>query len=284
MFNFLHFSDVTFLGIVKMSETRLPALFLGHGSPMNALEENEFTETWRQLAKLLPRPKGIVLISAHWYTRRTEVTAMQKPRTIHDFGGFPQALFDSQYPAPGSPQLAQQVAELLAPLPVTLNKEWGLDHGAWCVLIKMYPNADIPVVQLSIDGSKPFLYHYQVGQKLSSLRDQGILIIGSGNVVHNLRALKRRDDAEPYPWAHAFNQYVREHLSWQGPAEKHPLVNFMNHEGAALSCPTPEHYLPLLYALGCRQGDEPVTILTDGNLMGSLSMLSAQIGRTPSIK
>lgn len=265
-----------------MSEARLPALFLGHGSPMNALEENRFTETWREVAKSLPRPKGIVLISAHWYTRRTEVTAMEKPRTIHDFGGFPQALFDAQYPASGSPQLAQQVADLLSPFSVKMNKDWGLDHGAWCVLTKMYPKADIPVVQLSIDGSKPFLYHYEVGKKLSAFRDQGILVIGSGNVVHNLRALKWKNDAEPYPWAHSFNEYVREHLSWQGPAEQHPLVNFMNHEGAALSCPTPEHYLPLLYALGCRQGDEPVKILTDGNLMGSLSMLTVQVGTTPS--
>lgn len=267
-----------------MSEPRLPALFVGHGSPMNALEENTYTETWRQLAKTLPRPKAIVLISAHWYTRRTAVTAMEKPRTIHDFGGFPQALFDAQYPAPGSPQLAQKVAELLAPFPVVMDKEWGLDHGAWCVLIKMYPNADIPVVQLSIDSTKPPLYHYELGKRLNTLRDQGVLVIGSGNVVHNLRTLKWNDDAEPYPWAHSFNEYVRENLSWQGMATEHPLVNFMNHEGAALSCPSPEHYLPLLYALGCRQGDEPVTILTDGNLMGSLSMLTVQIGTLPSTK
>lgn len=267
-----------------MSEQRLPALFIGHGSPMNALEENKYTETWRQLAKTLPRPKAIVLISAHWYTRRTAVTAMQKPRTIHDFGGFPQALFDAEYPAPGSPQLAKEVAELLSPYPVALDTEWGLDHGAWCVLIKMYPNADIPVVQLSIDGTKPALYHYELGKKLSALRDQNILVIGSGNVVHNLRTLKYRDDSGPYPWAHSFNEFVRENLSWQGPDENHPLVNFMNHEGAALSCPSPEHYLPILYALGCRQGDEPVTILTDGNLMGSLSMLTVQIGTTPAAK
>lgn len=273
---------MTFVAIVGMSETRLPALFLGHGSPMNALEDNSFTDTWRQLAKTMPRPKAIVLISAHWYIERTAVTAMQKPRTIHDFGGFPQALFDAQYPAPGSPQLAQKVVELLAPLPVRLDHEWGLDHGAWCVLTKMYPEADIPVVQISIDGNKPPLYHYELGQKLTSLRDQGILVLASGNVVHNLRTLKWKDDGEAYPWAHAFNQFVREHLRWQGPAENHPLVNFKKAEGAAQSCPSPEHYLPILYALGCRQGDEPVTILTDGILMGSLSMLSVQIGTMPS--
>lgn len=274
--------DVTSLGIVNMSEPRMPAFFVGHGSPMNALEDNKYTETWRQLAKTLPRPKGIVLISAHWYERRTMVTAMEKPKTIHDFGGFPQALFDCQYPAPGSPQLAKKVVELLAPFSVTLDKDWGLDHGAWSVLIQMYPNADIPVVQLSIDGTKPPLYHYEVGKKLNALRDQGILVIGSGNVVHNLRTLKRNDDAEPYPWAESFNNYVREHLSWKGLATEHPLVNYLNHDGAKLSNPSAEHYLPLLYALGCRQGDEPVNILTDGILMGSLSMLTVQIGTMPS--
>lgn len=230
-----------------MSETRLPALFIGHGSPMNALEDNSFTDTWRQLAKTLPRPKAIVLISAHWYTGRTSVTAMEKPRTIHDFGGFPQALFDAQYPAPGSPQLAQKLVELLAPLPVELDHKWGLDHGAWSVLTKMYPDADIPVVQISIDSSKPPLYHYEVGRKLSALREQGILVLASGNVVHNLRALKYKGDGEPYPWAHSFNQFVREHLNWQGSAANHPLVNFMNVEGASQSCPSHEHYLPLLY-------------------------------------
>lgn len=267
-----------------MSVTRLPALFIGHGSPMNAVEENSFIEVWRQLGKSLPRPKSILIVSAHWYTKYTAVTAMQKPKTIHDFYGFPQILFDCQYPAPGSPQLAQKVADLLAPLPVVLDHEWGLDHGAWSVLVKMYPNADIPVVQLSIDGTKPPVYHYEVGKKLNALRDQGVLIISSGNVVHNLRTLKHKDNAEPYPWANSFNQYVRENLSWQGPADKHPLVNFMDHEGGPLSCPTPEHYLPLLYVLGCRQADEPVTILTDGMLKGSLSMLSAQFGILPSTK
>lgn len=262
-----------------MSETRLPVLFLGHGSPMNAIEENKYTETWRQIAKKLPRPEAIVLISAHWYTRHSAVTAMQNPRTIHDFGGFPQPLYDVQYPAPGSPDLAKKVAKLLS-ISVEMDQEWGLDHGAWCVLRKMYPNADIPTVQLSIDGTKPTLFHYEMGQKLSALRDQGVLIVGSGNVVHNLRTLKWKDDGVPYPWAQSFNQYVRDNLNWQGPAAQHPLVNFKQHEGAELSIgnPAAEHYLPLVYAIGCRQGDEPITVLTDGILMGSLSMLSVQIG------
>lgn len=282
-FNFFFFpTDVTPVGIVEMNESRMPAVFLGHGSPMNALENNSFTDMWRELAKTLPRPKGIVLISAHWYIERTAVTAMEKPRTIHDFGGFPQALFDCQYPASGSPQLAKKVVELLAPLPVALDHKWGLDHGAWCVLTKMYPEADIPVVQISIDGTKPPLYHFELGKKLNALRDEGILILASGNVVHNLRTLKWNGDDEPYPWAEAFNQFVRENLSWQGEAANHPLVNYMKAEGSKQSFSTPEHYLPILYALGCRQGDEPVTILTDGILMGSLSMLSIQIGNTPS--
>lgn len=267
-----------------MSAPRFPVLFIGHGSPMNAVEENSFIEVWRQVAKSLPRPKAILTVSAHWYTENTAVTAMQKPRTIHDFYGFPQVLFDVQYPAAGSPQLAQKVVDLCAPLPVKLDHKWGLDHGAWSVLVKMYPDADIPVVQLSIDGTKPPVYHYELGKKLNALRDEGVLILCSGNVVHNLRALKMNDDAEPYPWAHSFNQYVRENLNWEGAADKHPLVNFMHHEGGPLSCPSPEHYLPLLYALGCRQTDEQATILTDGILKGSLSMLSVQIGSLPSTK
>ncbi|OON41925.1 4,5-DOPA dioxygenase extradiol [Izhakiella australiensis] len=261
-----------------MTQSRMPALFLGHGSPMNVLEENTYTQAWRQLGDTLPRPQAILAVSAHWYTRGTAVTAMEQPRTIHDFGGFPQALFDTHYRAPGSPALAKQVAELLAPLPVTLDQEWGFDHGSWGVLIKMYPQADIPVVQISVDGTKPPLWHYELGQKLAALRDRGVMIVASGNVVHNLRMLKWQGDNQAYPWAQGFNQFVRDNLSWQGPAEQHPLVNFMQHEGAALANPTPEHYLPLLYVLGSRQPDEPVTVPVDGNVMAALSMLSVQVG------
>ena len=261
-----------------MSQTRMPALFLGHGSPMNVLEENLYTETWRELGKTLPRPKAIVAVSAHWYTRGTAVTAMEKPRTIHDFGGFPQALFDTRYPAPGSPDLAREVAEALAPVNVKLDQEWGLDHGSWGVLIKMYPEADIPVVQLSIDGSKSPAYHFELGRKLAALREQGIMIVASGNVVHNLRMVRWQGEAEPYPWAASFNEYVRDNLNWEGEAEQHPLVNFMQHEGAELSNPTPEHYLPLLYVLGSRLPGETVSIPVDGLVMASLSMLSVQMG------
>lgn len=261
-----------------MSHSRMPALFLGHGSPMNVLEENLYTETWRELGKTLPRPKAIIAVSAHWYTRGTAVTAMEKPRTIHDFGGFPQALFDTHYPAPGSPALAQQVADALAPVAVELDREWGFDHGSWGVLIKMYPDADIPVVQLSVDGTRPPAYHYELGRKLAALREQGIMIVASGNVVHNLRMVRWGGDAAAYPWAESFNQYVRDNLSWEGESEQHPLVNFMQHEGAALSNPTPEHYLPLLYVLGARAAGETIAIPVDGIVMGSLSMLSVQVG------
>ncbi|MFP9229086.1 4,5-DOPA-extradiol-dioxygenase [Pectobacterium cacticida] len=257
--------------------SRMPALFLGHGSPMNVLESNVYTQTWQALSETLPRPKAIIAVSAHWYTRGTAVTAMENPRTIHDFGGFPQALFDTQYPAPGSPELAERIQQVLAPYPVTADRgQWGLDHGAWGVLIKMYPNADIPVVQLSIDGTQPAAYHYELGRKLSVLRDAGIMIVASGNVVHNLRMVKWDGDAVPYPWAVSFNQFVRDNLAYQG--DNHPLVNFMQHDGAALSNPTPEHYLPLLYVLGSWDGKEPITVPVDGIEMGSLSMLSVQVG------
>jgi len=261
-----------------MSHTRMPALFLGHGSPMNVLEENIWTETWRELGKTLPRPKAIIAVSAHWYTRGTAVTAMENPRTIHDFGGFPQALFDTRYPAPGSPALARQVAEALSPVAVELDQEWGFDHGSWGVLIKMYPQADIPVVQLSVDATKPAAYHFELGRKLAALREQGVMIVASGNVVHNLRMVRWSGETEAWPWAESFNQYVRENLSWEGESEQHPLINFMQHDGAALSNPTPEHYLPLLYVLGARAEGEAITVPVDGIVMGSLSMLSVQVG------
>ncbi|MFC3394124.1 4,5-DOPA dioxygenase extradiol [Brenneria rubrifaciens] len=257
--------------------SRMPALFLGHGSPMNVLANNPYTKAWQALGESLPRPKAIVAVSAHWYTRGTAVTAMEKPRTIHDFGGFPQALFDTKYPAPGSPELAARIQQALAPYPVAADQsQWGLDHGAWGVLIKMYPNADIPVVQLSVDGTQPAAYHYELGRKLAALRDEGFMIVASGNVVHNLRMIKWDGDADAYPWATSFNQFVRDNLTYQG--DNHPLIDFMQHEGAVLSNPTPDHFLPLLYALGSWDGKEAITIPVEGIEMGSLSMLSVQVG------
>lgn len=262
-----------------MTITRMPALFLGHGSPMNALEDNDYTRAWQQLGKTLPRPKAIVVISAHWYTRGTGVTAMTEPKTIHDFGGFPQALFDIHYPAPGSPALAQHVAELLQPQPVTMDTEaWGFDHGAWGVLIKMYPEADIPMVQLSIDSTKPAVWHYQLGQALATLRDEGVMIVASGNVVHNLRTVRWHGENTPYPWAESFNNFVKQNLAWQGEPAAHPLVDYLAHPDGSLANPTPEHFLPLLYVLGSWDGTEPLSVPIDGIEMGSLSMLSVQVG------
>ncbi|HAC8240509.1 TPA_asm: 4,5-DOPA dioxygenase extradiol [Salmonella enterica] len=262
-----------------MSLTCMPALFLGHGSPMNVLDDNDYTRAWRRLGEALPRPQAIVVVSAHWYTRGTGVTAMERPQTLHDFGGFPQALYDTHYPAPGSPALAQRLVELLAPVPVVLDKEaWGFDHGSWGVLIKMYPNADIPMVQLSVDSTKPAAWHFEVGRKLATLRDEGVMLVASGNVVHNLRTVRWHGDNIPYPWAASFNDFVKANLTWQGPVEQHPLVNYLQHEGGALSNPTPEHFLPLLYVLGAWGGKEPITIPVDGIEMGSISMLSVQVG------
>ena len=262
-----------------MSRTRMPALFLGHGSPMNVLEDNRYTRAWAQLGETLPRPKAIVVVSAHWFTRGTGVTAMEAPKTIHDFGGFPQALYDTHYPAPGSPALAQRLGELLSPGPGPLDTEaWGFDHGSWGVLIKMYPDADIPMVQLSIDSSKPAAWHFEMGRKLAALRDEGIMLVASGNVVHNLRTARWHGENTPYPWAESFNNYVKANLQWQGLDEQHPLVNYLAHEGGSLSNPTAEHFLPLLYVLGTWDGVEAMTIPVDGIEMGSLSMLSVLVG------
>ncbi len=268
-----------FQDIKMTASTRMPALFLGHGSPMNVLEDNRYTRAWRTLGETLPRPKAIVMVSAHWFTRGTGVTAMEQPQTIHDFGGFPQALYDTHYPAPGSPALAQRVVDLLAPLPVTLDKEaWGFDHGAWGVLIKMYPQADIPLVQLSIDSTKPPVWHYQMGQRLAALRDEGVMLVASGNVVHNLRTARWHGEGEPYAWAESFNNFVKENLTWRGEAAAHPLVNYLDHPGGSLSNPTAEHFLPLLYTLGAWDGSENISIPVDGLEMASLSMLSVQVG------
>lgn len=262
-----------------MSTDRLPALFLGHGSPMNVLEENSYTRAWQQSVQMLPRPKAIVAVSAHWCTQGTRVTAMTHPETIHDFGGFPQALYDTRYPAPGSPEVAQRVAQLLSPTPVTLDStSWGLDHGTWGVLIKMYPQADIPVVALSIDSNQPPEWHMEAGRRLASLRDEGVLLVASGNIVHNLRMVRWDGGSEAYPWATSFNDYVKENLTWRGALTHHPLLNITDREDARLANPTPEHFLPLLYVLGAWDSSEPVSVLVDGIEMGSLSMLSVRVG------
>ncbi len=257
---------------------RLPALFAGHGSPMNVLETNRYTETWRQLGEEIPRPSAILVISAHWYTQGAWLTSAAHPRTIHDFRGFPPALHETEYPAPGSSALVARVKDLLSDDNIGEDHgEWGLDHGSWGILVKMYPDADIPVVQLSLDGSKPAQWHYDTGRKLAALRDEGVLVLGSGNVVHNLREMDWQNaQAEPYPWAVSFNNFVRDNL--ESDAQPHPLVNALEREDGKRSNPSPEHYLPLLYILGMRQGSEPVTVPVDGIESGSLSMQTVKVG------
>lgn len=255
--------------------TRMPAIFYGHGSPMNALDDNVYTRVWQSFAERFARPKAILAISAHWTTRGTAVTAMPMPKTIHDFGGFPKALFELVYPAPGDLDLATRVAQLLAPLPVRMDQEWGLDHGTWSVLVKTYPNADIPVVQLSLDMTKDAAYHFALGQKLASLRDEGVMIIASGNVVHNLARMDSRSSG--YDWAHRFNSEIRTAIL---AGQFDQIVNYQSlGQDATLSVPTSEHFLPLLYVLGARVADEPINIVAEGMELGAISMMSVVIGK-----
>lgn len=250
----------------------MPVLFVGHGNPMNALERNTYTEAWRKLGSSLPRPKAILAVSAHWYSRGTGVTAMMQPKTIHDFHGFPPALFEQRYPAPGNPALAARVQEVLRPVAVTADQEWGLDHGTWSVLVHLYPHADIPVVQLSIDASQPADYHYGLGQQLAKLREEGVMIFGSGNVVHNLRTARWGPDAGAFAWATAFNDQLRDALA---RGDHQVAIDYQRlGEAASLSVPTPEHYLPLLYVLGAGSTGDTLSFPTDGIEMGSISMLT----------
>ena len=255
----------------------LPAIFFGHGNPMNALLNNPYTEAWRGLGRTMPKPNAVLSISAHWYVPETGVTVTTAPKTIHDFGGFPPELYQVRYPAPGDPQLARRVQQLLAPMPVTLDEKWGLDHGTWSVLRHVYPHADIPVVQLSIDETQPASFHFEVGKKLASLREEGVLIVGSGNLVHNLHAYAwGRHTVDPYDWAIRFETMAREMMV---AGEYEPLIDY---EGlgreAVLSIPTPDHYLPLLCVLATRQDRESITFPVEGVDGGSISMLAAKVG------
>jgi 4,5-DOPA dioxygenase extradiol len=255
----------------------MPALFFGHGNPMNALGQNDWTRAWRAIGVALPRPRAVLAISAHWYVPETAVTAMEKPRTIHDFGGFPPELFAVRYPAPGDPALAERVTELLSPLPVRRDHDWGLDHGAWSVLCHVFPKADVPVVQLSIDEVQAPEFHYELGKLLAPLRDEDVLVVGSGNLVHNLHAYAwGRHPAGPFDWAVRFEREVRARIvSGQvGPLLEYEALG----KDALLSIPTPEHYLPLLYVLALRRPDEPVTFPVEGVDGGSISMLSVRVG------
>jgi 4,5-DOPA dioxygenase extradiol len=255
-----------------MSKHRQPAVFIGHGSPMYALEPNRHTDAWAALGKRLHKPDAILVISAHWLTRGVWLTAMPQPKTIHDFGGFPEALFQIQYPAPGSPALAQRVQSLLKQAVVLEEHEWGIDHGAWSVLRYLYPHADVPVVQLSLDGSLSAEEHYTLAKQLAPLRDENILILGSGNIVHNLRLIDWDSEAAPLPWATDFNQFFMSQIL----ANQHPALLDWQAAGdtARLSIPTPEHYWPALYPLALQGSEEQVEIITNGIEMGSISMLS----------
>ena len=255
-----------------------PSIFLAHGSPMNALAENRYTRAWRAFGERV-RPRAVLAVSAHWVTRGTEVTAMEHPRTIHDFGGFPRALFEVEYPAPGDPQLAQRVRELLSPTQVVLDQDqWGLDHGTWSVLRHVYPRADIPVVQLSLDGALSAREHYELARRLHPLREEGVLIAGFGNVVHNLRRLDWNENAPPAPWAEHFNARVDNALRARDHAA---LIDPVDDEATQLSVPTPEHYWPLLYALAQQGEGEPAEILIDGIEHAGIGMLSAIFGNSP---
>ena len=255
----------------------LPTLFFGHGNPMNAITENGYTAAWRRIGESTPRPKAILAISAHWFVPGTGVTLSTAPRTIHDFGGFPAELYQVQYPAPGDPALARRIQRLLSPLDVRSDHSWGLDHGTWSVLRHVYPAADIPVVQLSIDETQPPPFHFAMGEKLAPLREEGVLIIGSGNLVHNLHAYAWGEHArDPYDWAVRFETAARQ-LMLAGDLE--PLVNYERlGPDAVLSVPTPDHYLPLLYVLGARQQEDLIRFPVEGVEGGSISMLSVQVG------
>lgn len=255
----------------------LPAIFFGHGNPMNAIQTNAYTEAWSEIGRRLPRPRAILSISAHYYTSNTAVTVSTNPRTIHDFGGFPRELFAVQYPAPGDPALARRVQQLLAPVPVEIDEHWGLDHGTWSVLRHVYPHADVPIVQLSINENEPAQFHYDIGRRLAPLREEGVLIVGSGNVVHNLHAYAwGRHPAEPYDWTLKFEDHVKDLLS---SGDHHSLVAYetLGRE-AMLSVPTPDHYLPLLYVIGSQTKADALAYPVEGVDGGSISMLAVQLG------
>lgn len=255
----------------------LPAIFFGHGNPMNALLDNDYTRAWNAIGRELPRPKAILAISAHWYVPETGVTITTAPRTIHDFGGFPRELYQVEYPAPGDPDLARRVQQMLAPLPVTLDERWGLDHGTWSVLRHVYPQADVPIVQLSIDETRPPSFHFELGAKLAPLRDEGVLIVGSGNLVHNLHAYGwGRHVPDPFDWAVRFEEQARQMMQ---AGEFTPLIQYDKlGRDAQLAIPTPDHYLPLLYVIATRQEGEIISFPVEGVDGGSISMLTAKVG------
>ena len=256
---------------------RMPVLFIGHGSPMNAIEDNVYSRKWRELGKTLPKPQAILMVSAHWLTKGTMVTAMERPKTIHDFGGFPKELFDQQYQAPGAPEMAEYTKEIITAADVKLDHEWGLDHGSWSVLLPMFPKADIPVYQLSIDYGQPVAHHYELGKQLSKLRDKGVLIIGSGNIVHNLGRINWSGDGKVFDWALEFDAKFKE---WMDKGDHKSTIDYQKILGktAELAHPTNDHLLPLYYVLALQGKGEDLTYFNDKMDLGSISMRSLIIG------
>lgn len=284
---FLPFAGTTMKlnALNKMTEpltatSKMPVLFLGHGSPMNAIQENEFVEGFRNIAKTIPKPQAILCISAHWETRGTFVTAMENPVTIHDFGGFPQALFDVQYPAPGSPELARATKSIIRRTEIHLDEKWGLDHGAWSVIKHLYPNADVPVIQMSLDYYQTPQYHYELAKELASLREKGVLIIGSGNMVHNLRLVswQHLDKIYAYDWTIEASDKMKNYIL----GDKHQELIRYDSQGKAfsLAIPSPEHYLPLLYTLALKDKHDKVSLFNDKPVAGALTMTSVKIEAT----
>lgn len=264
---------------LEEQDVKMPVLFIGHGSPMNGIENNEFSLQWEKTAKELPVPNAVLVVSAHWLTNGTHITAMDYPKTIHDFGGFPQALFDVHYPAPGNSQLALETKELIKTTDVGLNHDWGLDHGAWTVVRRMYPAANIPVLQLSIDFSKPALYHYNLAKELAALRKKGVLIIGSGNMVHNLRMVAWDKLDQPgfgFDWAIEMHELFKTKIIQR---DHQALINYETlGKAAKLAVPTPDHYYPLLYTLGLQEKNEEPVFFNDKLVAGSLNMTSVKFG------
>ena len=268
----------TFSEGLDSDRTKMPALFIGHGSPMNGIQENDFSREWKSLADNAPVPTAVLVISAHWLTHGTHVTAMEMPRTIHDFGGFPQELFDVTYPAPGSPAMAADIARQISSTSVGLDHEWGLDHGTWTVVRHMYPDAKIPVLQLSIDYNRPARYHYELARELAALRRKGVLIIGSGNMVHNLGMIERgrlNDQSYGYDWALELNEVFKKKIA---TGDHDPLIDYKTLGSAAtLAIPTPDHYYPLLYVLGLQEKSDDATFFNDRAVAGSLTMTSVKL-------